>query len=211
MNASTVSTIIALISLGVSVATWVFTHLSPSRIKVFMGPNVLLSNPSSDQVTMTVPVSFSNLGAQVGNVIRAAAVIYHIDSPSQLYFMLWDSFTKLDYQPTARWIHEELVHALVVPGRSTVVKTVLFAWFQTADSRLVFREGTYRLVFLYWTSEGNPYREDTRIVISAPKLQALQDKGEAAARSVFVQLDERLKGNQTLNEHDFGKLFGRGL
>lgn len=207
----TPSAIIALVSLVISIATFVIINFRPPKISAFLGPRFQLSNPNPEQVTLVMPITFSNLGAKVGSIIRTAVVVYHVDTPYQLYFMQWDSFANLQTQTTLQWVHEELAHVLVVQGKSMVSKNVSFAWFQNSStSPLKFREGIYKIVFLYWTSEfANPHRETTQVLISASILANLQR--DPPASTAILQLDEKLKVNIPMNENDFSKQFGRIL
>lgn len=207
------STIIALVSLVISLSTLVFTHLRPAKITAFIGPNIHLGYPSPGGVSMNIPVTFSNHGAQVGSIFRAAATIYHRDSPHQRYFMLWDSFMKLDIQTTPRWVNDEMAHVLTVPGKSIVAKNILFAWYPSSQPPIVLREGIYKVVFLYWTSElANPHMETHQVVVSSSHLEAFRDTGDPAKpRSAIIQLDQQLESNKLMNEHEFSVLLGQKL
>jgi hypothetical protein len=199
-------TIIALVSLLVSVATFIFVYLRPPKTSTFLGPTVLVGYTlNGSGFSVQLPVTFINNGAKAGSVFRTAILLHHHDSPNQQYFMQWDTFMKLDAQQlTPRWVHEELAHVLMIPANSSVAKLILFAWNSASQPALKIREGVYDLEFFFWSDDTTlPRYETHQISISPDDRATLEDRSDPAnLRSVILQLDEQLETNKFKNEFD---------
>ncbi len=202
-----ISTIIAIVSLLIAVAALVLNHLRPAKITTFLGPVVTIGYPMDGGFSVNLPVTFSNHGAKTGSVFRAAVTICQRESQHERYFMQWDSFLKLEFQPV-QWVHDELAHALAIPGKSILAKNILFVWYPISQPPITIREGLYDLVFLFWTSDMTvPHIETHQIRILAPNLEALKDTGDPEApRSITIQLDQQLEANKLMNEFDWEAL-----
>jgi hypothetical protein len=201
------SMIISIVSLLIALTTLVFSQLRRAKITAFLGPYITLGYPTVGGFSMNIPVTFSNHGVMTGSVFRAAVTLHRRDAPNARYFMQWDSYLKLD-MPANRWLNDEIAHALAIPGKSIVAKTILFAWESISQPLLSIREGEYELVFYFWTSDNAvPSFETHRIEISSANLSLLEDTGDPQKiRSISIQLDQNLERNIFMNEYNIRNL-----
>jgi hypothetical protein len=202
------STIIAIVSLLISLVTLVFSQLRRAKITAFLGPYITLGYPVGGGFSINLPVTFSNHGAITGSVFRAAITLHRKDASNERYFMQWDSYLKLDTSSPNKWVHDEIAHALAIPGKSIVAKTTLFVWDPTSQPSLLVRQGEYELVFYFWTSDNAvPFFETHRIEISPANISLLTNtldpqKGPA----ITIQLDQNLERNILMNQYNIRNL-----
>ncbi len=191
------STIIALVSFLLSVATFIFVYLRPPKTSTSLGPTVSVGYTNEGSgFSVSLPVTFINSGAKADSVFRTAILIHHQNWPNERYFIQWNSFVKLDNtQITLRWIHEELAHALMIPANSSVNRVILFNWPPTEIHKLKIREGLYVLEFFFWINDTTlPRYETHQILFSKDDLAILEDMSNPKnLRSVYLQLDQQLK------------------
>jgi hypothetical protein len=197
-------TIIAIASLVLSVATFAFVYLRPSKTSAFLGPTIIAGYTEKGVgFSLQVPVTFVNNGAKAGSVFRAAILLGN--SPNKQYFMQWYTFLKLDNQQvTLRWIHEELAHILTIPANSSVARLILFGWVPTSVPALKIEAGSYDLEFFFWNSDSSlPHCQTHKILISPEDLTILEDRSDPAnLRTVSLQLDQQL-GMNTFYKNEF--------
>lgn len=199
-------TIIAVVSLVISVFTFVFLYLRPAKTKAFLGPTVIVGYTSKGSAfSVQLPVTFINHGAKTDSIFRAAILLHRHDSPNEQYFMQWDAFLKLDTSQVApRWVHEELAHVLMIPANSSVAKLILFGWLPTSQPAIEIREGLYDLEFFSWTNDTTlPHYETHQISISRDDLAVINDRSDPEnLRTAVLQLDQCLEANKFKNEFD---------
>lgn len=202
------STIIAMISLLVAIATFFLVQLKPARITSYLGPVASFGYRATDGgLSITVPVTFTNHGSRTGAVLRSAITLWRKEWPEERYFMKWDSFVKEDFK-TRQWATDEVAHALAIPGKSILAKVITYAWLD--DSKpILFRDVTYCLAFLYWTNESRPHHEIHEIPITAEMVATLGTTGDSInVRAVNVALDKKYKVNEIQNTFAFENLLG---
>ncbi len=202
------STIVSMISLSISIATFFFVQLRPARITSYLGPIANFGYRATDGgLSITVPVTFTNHGSRTGAVLRSAITLWRKEWPEERYFMKWKNFVKEDFK-TSQWANDEIAHALAIPGKSIVAKVFTYAWLD--DSKpILFRDATYCLAFLYWTNDGKLHHEIYEIPINTDMVAMLDAPFDSShLRAVEIPLDKKYKENDILNTFAFENLLG---
>jgi hypothetical protein len=197
------STIISILSLAVAAATFFLTQLTPARITSYVGPDATLGHLPDGGTGITMPVTFTNHGVRTGAVLRAGVTLWRRDSPNDRFFMQWNAFVKQNFV-TNSYENEEAAHALAVPGKSIVARSVSFVWLPSNPRQIDFRAGTYCISFHYWDEVGNPHGETHEVDLSDSMVGVLK----VNAGAVLVTLDETIRKNIHMNESEFRKLIG---
>jgi YD repeat-containing protein len=209
------STIISVVSLGVSIVVFILVYLRPPSITSVLGPKIMLYYKDFDFETtretfgLQVPVAFLNTAMKTGLVLSAWLLIHREDTPQERYRMEWNKFGKFTEKG---WVFEDEAHALAVPGNSSVARTICFYWQWDSDPKLVLREGVYNVALCFQVERCGHLKMKIKtheMRISRRQYRDLEDKrAKRSSETVYARLDVELPANQIMTESESRKVFG---
>lgn len=151
---NTVTLLIASVSLFLSLITTYFTFFRPAKLKIFVGPFIIMSR-HEPYFIFSIPTTIANQSNQTGIIKRCTLVVTHNDSPQHNYHMLWRSFQKLNSEGTS-WIQGDTVSSIAVIAKSTESRNISFSWQHDSKPEMQIKEGTYQLKFYFWSHKSKP-------------------------------------------------------
>jgi hypothetical protein len=99
MEISTISAIVATVSLLTAVTTLFLTHLQSPKLTSQSGPFIKVyyaDYETGGSFGLYLPVTFLNKAARTGTVLNAAIALRRRELAEQTYFIQWKEFSKLD-------------------------------------------------------------------------------------------------------------------
>jgi hypothetical protein len=201
------STAIALVSFLVSAVTLFFSLLRAPKISKVVGPEFKVYYPPDGGFGVYLPVAFLNESPRTGTVLRCSLSIYRKSTPEERFFMDWRSFCKLEGNS---WAIKEPAHAITVPGMQSRAKIVLFSWRAASIPQIQIAEGSYVMVFHYWTGlAGKPRNAHHEFAVDKGTKAELD--GYLATKQGFVVdlvLDQKIGSNKLLTGYGSQSLLG---
>jgi hypothetical protein len=144
-----ISIILSLIALTISVTTLYLTHLRKALLRISAGEDVIISHTDAGLLWVNLPVSFENHGTRLGTVTRVALLVQNPGS-KEGYLLEPIYFQGID--KNADFIFESLPTPIVVVGKGSITKTVLFASSsKTPGDFTLTKPGLYQMRLLAWS------------------------------------------------------------
>jgi hypothetical protein len=204
-----VTTMISLLSLIVSAVTLFLAQLRAPKLTSIVGPEIQIYYPRDGGFGVYIPVSFVNESPKTGVVKRCGVSVFRKSSQEdERYFMEWRFF--VDLNPDLSFTLKEAAHALAVPGKSSIAKTLWLTWRAASSPELIIAEGAYALVFHYWhASDDKPRNDMHEFYVDHFTWQELE-KYRTSKNSTVVNLllDKKIGANKLLTSYESRSLLG---
>lgn len=206
---------IAIVSLIVSVMTFYFTQLQSSKLKVLHGDTILMYyyyySTGGGFLGILVPSTFINTSHRTGIIFKCVLTLTKIDNPQDIYYIEWNSFHIRD-SVNDKWVFDELSHPVIVAGRSSIYKTILYTWNSPPNPEFIIKEGTYDFSIYSWISYDKKPTIISRHRLHITKEHAdklLQYKEEKKSTTVKVILDKAIDENRLMTPYEIKTLLGQ--
>lgn len=191
-----ISIIISGISLIVSSLTLYFMFLRPPKLKIFIGPYIIVYRDIF-YFSFIVPTAIANHSNQTGVIKRATMIITHKDVPQQNYNMLWSNFRKLNVEGNT-WIQGDIVNLIAVIAKSTKSKNIEYQWNFESTPKLFLKAGTYKIHFYFWSDKQTPIAKlEHEIYINEDQERHLNDPGKTG-KTILLTIDNEQNKNEVL-------------
>lgn len=198
---------ISIVSVLIAGITLFLTQLRPPQVSLYVGPSLKVYYTRGGGLSFYIPITFLNNSPRTGTVLRMSLTLFKKDASETRYLFQWRSFSKFD-PGTNSWVFEEIAHAISIPGKATLAKTVWFSWPEEWEEKPILREGAYDVVIHRWVSENKPpIGENHELFISAKDLQTLETRrGQQNSTTIDLVFDRKLAEHKVLTKHEYDKL-----
>ena len=202
-----IPTLFSSVSILVSLYTFYVTQLRRAKLEIVAGPKVTVYYRPESEFCIYVPLSFLNSSYQSG-------VIHHVDltvikpGNKREYQMEWAAFARYNAEIN-RWLLEEVAHAVVVPGRSSIHKLAWFSWRPPDKASLILEAGEYELKVDIWTGAKPELTITSKHQLAVPaeivqELEGYITRKEAI--TVNLRLDSTSEENRLLGQVEKNEL-----
>ena len=182
--------IVALFSLVISFFTLWFAHLRRPNIRALLEPKIEVYRnfEAEGGLGALAIVTYANKSLQTGIVVQSSLSLGRENSLVQPIEMAWNEFNKLDPQQK-KYVYDEHVHALTVPGNSTVTKQI---WFHCFDPNFRLDQAKYVLTLSCRGEKKGDIRQVRRkFAVSQELYDDLEhDRKNRSSQTRQIQLEE---------------------
>ncbi|MCK4284298.1 MAG: hypothetical protein KAX44_08280 [Candidatus Brocadiae bacterium] len=200
-----ISDAVALLSLVIACTVLFLTQFRRPRVGVHFSPVLKSYYRKDGSLAFYLTVTFDNSALTPGLVRHVAMVLHRRDNPKARFLMPWRSFASYSFDEK-RWWATEMARALAVPGRSSVDKTIWFAWEGRAPD-LALEKGEYEIELLWWDARDLVRRSARTVHVTERIQQKFQEYREKAKTSfVDLPLDAGRAENRVLNPSQYRAL-----
>lgn len=205
MNEMNIPTILmAGISLILSIVTIYFTFFRPAKLKIFVGPFIMISRQTS-YFAFSIPTTIANQSNQTGVIKRCTLVFTHKDASHENYHMLWSSFRKVNAEGST-WIQGDTVSSIAVISKSTEYRNIEFTWDFVSKHELQFKEGTYQLQFFFWSHKSQPIAHIMHDIFIKAEQANHFNNPVMKGKIIQLSMDNDLNVNELLTSKQVDKL-----
>lgn len=205
-----VGLIIAIISLTLSLLTLYLTQFRPSKISVFLDPEIQIHHADYDLGVSTgiyIPTTFINTSSKTGVILETQISVYKKTSENNRYLIRWREFQKIGING---WETQQEANSFAVKGKSAENRTIWYMWFADSQPQLSFSEGTYNLDIYFWlNNRKKPKKQSYSFYISKDDEDKFHERIKTNSRTTRrILLDKKLDRNRVLTKHETAKLLG---
>lgn len=188
-------------------------YVQPAKLLCRNGPDIMVHYSdftSGGSFGLYMPVTFINTSTRIGTVLDAAISIYKIEKPDEIFYIRWRDFIKIDTDKK-KFVTEELSHALVIPGKSSVYKTVWFLWNSDNPQKFLLEKGSYIMKFYYWSDNKKyPNCEVNKFVVTDELYKKVEMfRQEESQGSVKIRLNNEIADNKLMTKYEVIQLLGK--
>jgi hypothetical protein len=151
--------VISSLALIVSFTTLYMTKIAPGKVRSIAGEHINIFYLKEGNIGVTLPVSFSNIGAKTVNIQRVA-LLFQSQNDKKSYL-----FEPVFYERLTEhggFVPESQAAPIIIPTGKTVTKQVLFRSSIERQNEFQVRAVTYKLTLLVWIAGSvKPERTDS--------------------------------------------------
>jgi hypothetical protein len=150
---------ISIVSLVVTLVTAYVSNFERSKPSVLVASQISIYNLPFQApegiiwggTGVLIPMTFFNWSPNGGSIVECRITIAKTGNSNQIFDMRWGEFSEM-LQTERRMGYAGFAQPIALPPKSSITKTILFAWYFSNDKNLTIDQGQYALNVLAWTT-----------------------------------------------------------
>lgn len=161
-----------------------------------------------------LPITFHNRGPRGCSILELRMLIKPKSNPTRCFDISWTEFSEIStHEETLQriWNTKSIAQPISIEGKSSISKTVLFAWDPQTTENLEIQSGQYEITLLAWTDETAEadLRKNMSFRIDDNQVSEFRKYAEEdLPLTIEIPLGESRRDNSVITKEEAHQLYG---